>query len=80
MAQVMHYNRVGLVMHKANEYREHAGACRKMAADPLLEAERRAMLLNMAQAWDRLAHERRSLLELRERLEPILGPPEMKPA
>jgi hypothetical protein len=48
-------------MKKASEYREHARECRALAAS-MASDEQRAQLLDMAEAWDRMAADRLALI------------------
>lgn len=47
-------------MKKASEYRQHAVACRRLAAG--VEGAQRDQLLEMAATWDNLAKERTDLV------------------
>jgi hypothetical protein len=57
-------------MKKTSEYYVHAQECRSMAAKSANE-EQKAMLLQMANTWDNLARERRTLLDRRARIAAI---------
>ena len=48
-------------MKKASEYRLHAQECRQLAA-AMESAEQRALMLQMAQHWDKLAADRVELI------------------
>lgn len=44
-------------MKKASEYRQHAQECRALAAS-MASDEQRALMLRMAEHWDKLAEDR----------------------
>ena len=48
-------------MKKASEYRQHARECRDLAA-AMDSAEQRALMLQMAEHWDKLAQDRIELI------------------
>jgi hypothetical protein len=50
-------------MKKASEYREHAAECRQLAAT--MDGEHQRQLLEMADTWEQLAHEREELIARR---------------
>lgn len=49
-------------MKKASEYRQHAQECRQLAAGMQSE-DQRALMLQMAEHWDKLAVDRTALIE-----------------
>ncbi|WP_309087465.1 hypothetical protein [Phenylobacterium sp.] len=49
-------------MKKASEYRLHAKECRDLAAQ-MESAEQRAMMLQMADHWEKLAEDRIALIQ-----------------
>lgn len=49
-------------MKKASEYRVHAKECRDLASQ-MESAEQRAMMLQMAEHWDKLAEDRLALIQ-----------------
>jgi hypothetical protein len=49
-------------MKKASEYRQHAKECRDLAGQ-MESAEQRAMMLQMADHWEKLADDRMALIE-----------------
>jgi hypothetical protein len=53
-------------MRKASEYREHAAECRQLAA--AMDGEHQRQLLEMADTWEQLAHEREELIARRPEL------------
>jgi hypothetical protein len=58
-------------MDKASEFRQHAEECRALAQQ-MQQGEHRAQLLKLAEAWERLAEDRSSMVrrhpELTKRL------------
>jgi hypothetical protein len=48
-------------MKKASEYRQHAHECRQLAAS-MASDEQRALMLQMADHWDKLAADRIDLI------------------
>ena len=48
-------------MKKASEYRQHAQECRALAGS-MESAEQRALMLQMAEHWDKLAKDRVELI------------------
>jgi len=48
-------------MNKASEYRQHAHECRKLAAG-MESADQRALMLQMAKHWEKLAADRAELI------------------
>lgn len=50
-------------MKQAAEYREHASECRRLAMTSKNEAEHR-QLMDMAEAWERMAQERERRLAI----------------
>jgi hypothetical protein len=47
---------------KASEYREHARECRALAG-AMESSDQRALMLQMAEHWDKLANDRIALIE-----------------
>lgn len=48
-------------MKKISEYRQHAAECRALASS--MDVEKRALLLDMAATWERLAAERAEMVK-----------------
>ena len=55
------FRRIRLSMKKASEYRQHAQECRELASH-MESPDQRALMLGMADHWDKLAKDRMALI------------------